>query len=153
MCAAPPCQLPDCCCRCQLQTLLLFSSRLPCWPTRSKGCYGRWLWLSLCIHPSGQWFHLGVGYSERFWFPVWLEEVDVECPCPVLEDAFLGDEAVVAALAAPLVGKVHCALVRSQRFIVMIRYWKMIRIPVFSSLPFKKVIKLKHLVARNHVHF
>lgn len=76
----------------------------------------------LCVHPSGQRLHPGVGDSERFWFPVWLEEADVECPCPVLEDALLGDEAVVAALAAPLVGKVHGALVWSQRFIVVIRY-------------------------------
>lgn len=129
MCAAPPCQLPDCCCGCQLQTLFSLPSRLPCWPARSRGCWGRWLWLGCCVHPSGQRFPPGLGRSEGLWFPVRLEEADVECPCPVLKDAFLGDEAVVAALAAPLVGKVHGALVWSQRFIVVIRYRKMIRIP------------------------
>lgn len=82
-----------------------------------------------CIHPSDRCFHLGVIYSKWFWFPVWLEEVNVECPRPVLKHSFLCDEPMMAALSSPLVWNVHCAFIGSQRFIIMIRYWKMIRIP------------------------
>lgn len=84
----------------------------------------------LCIPPSDHRFNLGVIYSEWFRFPVWLEKVNVECPCPVLKHSFLCDEAVMAALSSPLVWNVHCAFIRSQRFVIMIRDWKMIRIPV-----------------------
>lgn len=84
----------------------------------------------LCIRPSDHRFNLRVVYSEWFWLPVWLEKVNIECPCPVLKHSFLCDETVMAALPSPLVWHVHCAFVRSQRFIIMIRYWKMIRIPV-----------------------
>lgn len=83
----------------------------------------------LCIHPSDGRFNLGLIYSKWLWFPVWLEEVNIECPRPVLKHSFLCDEAMMAALPSPLMWNVHCAFVGSQRFIVMIRYWKMIRIP------------------------
>lgn len=83
----------------------------------------------LCIHPSDRCFNLGVIYSKWFWFPVWLEEVNIECPRPVLKHSFLCDETMMAALSSPLVRNVHCAFIGSQRFIIMIRYWKMIRIP------------------------
>lgn len=130
VCAAPACQIPACCWAAAARPVpLLLRAAAPAHGLQRR-C-GRWPWLGLCVLcPSGQRAPLGAGPSERLWFPVWLEEADVECPCPVLEDALLGDEAVVAALAAPLVGNVHGALVRTQRFVVVIRYWKMIRIPV-----------------------
>lgn len=69
-------------------------------------------------------------YSKWLWFPVWLKKVNVECPCPVLKDAFLRDEAVMTALPSSLVGEVHCTFIRSERFIIVIRYWRVIGVPV-----------------------
>jgi len=57
----------------------------------------------LRIHPSDHRFNLGVIHSEWFWFPVWLEKVNIECPCPVLKHSFLCDEAMMTALSSPLV--------------------------------------------------
>lgn len=52
--------------------------------------------------------------------PVWLVKVDIECSSPVCKHRFLRDEAVVAPSSAPLVGKIHAALVWARGLIVMI---------------------------------
>lgn len=80
-------------------------------------------------HSSEHGFVLRMIYSQWVWFPVWLKKVNIECPCPVLKDAFLCDEAVMTALPASLMGEVHCAFIGSKRFVVVIRYWRVIGIP------------------------
>lgn len=55
--------------------------------------------------------------------------MDVKRPCPFGEDAFLCDEAVVAAPPTALVGNVHGALVRASRLIVVVGDGVMLRLP------------------------
>lgn len=69
-----------------------------------------------------------VGWQRRR-RPVRLVEVDVKRPCPVGKDAFLSDEAVVAATPPALVGNVHATLIWASWFIVVVRHRVMLRLP------------------------
>lgn len=62
--------------------------------------------------------------------PVGLVEVDVESPGPLGEDALLGDEAMVAAAAAALMGDVHGTLVWPKRLVVVVGDRGMLRFSV-----------------------
>lgn len=97
-------------------------------------------------HSSEHRFILRMIYSKWFWFPVWLKKVNIECPCPVLKDAFLCNEAVMTTLPSSLMREVHCTFIWSKRFIIVIRYWRVIGIPVGGKWELIKVEKKKNLL-------
>lgn len=82
------------------------------------------------VHPSEHRLILSRIHSGWFWFPVWLEKVNVEGPCPVLKYPFLCNETVVTALASSFVREVHCTFIGSRRLIVMIGYGRVLWVPV-----------------------
>lgn len=81
------------------------------------------------VHPSEHRLILSRIHSGWFWFPVWLEKVNVEGPCPVLKYPFLCNETVVTALASSFVREVHCTFIGSRRLIVMIGYGRVLWVP------------------------